>query len=75
MLISFLFLSFAATLQGSESDVRFVYCAACICHLLQDWSSVNITAATDFITNSIVNKNTKKFTFSTNHSNFFVAEL
>ena len=47
--------SFAATLQGSESDVRFVYCAAAISYLLQDWSGVNVEAATNYIVSCIVN--------------------
>ncbi len=46
--------SFAATLQGSESDVRFVYCAASICHLLNDWSGADRQAATNYIVNCIV---------------------
>ncbi|XP_046449530.1 geranylgeranyl transferase type-1 subunit beta-like [Daphnia pulex] len=45
--------SFAATLEGSESDVRFVYCACCICYILQDWSVINIESATNYIVNSI----------------------
>jgi len=45
--------SFAATLQGSESDVRFVYCAASICHLLNDWSGADRQAATNYIVNCI----------------------
>lgn len=45
--------SFSATLQGSESDVRFVYCASCICYILQDWSAMNIESATSYIINSI----------------------
>jgi hypothetical protein len=49
-----LFVSFAATLEGSESDVRFVYCACCICYILQDWSVINIESATNYIVNSIV---------------------
>lgn len=52
-----LFVSFAATLEGSESDVRFVYCACCICYILQDWSAINIESATNYIVNSIVNCN------------------
>lgn len=49
-----LFVSFAATLEGSESDVRFVYCACSICYILQDWSAINIETATNYIINSIV---------------------
>jgi len=41
--------SFVATLEGSENDARFVYCAACICYILQDWSAINIESATNYI--------------------------
>lgn len=30
--------SFSANVGGSESDVRFIYCAAAICYMLQEWS-------------------------------------
>ncbi|CAH2087485.1 unnamed protein product [Euphydryas editha] len=45
--------NFAATLSGCESDMRFVYCAACISYILNDWSGFNIKRATDYIINSI----------------------
>jgi geranylgeranyl transferase type-1 subunit beta len=44
--------SFAAV-YGSESDMRFVYCAATICHILQDWSGIDVDKATDFIASSL----------------------
>lgn len=34
---------------GSESDLRFLYCACAISHMLNDWSSVNQNLAVDFI--------------------------
>ncbi|KAJ8718510.1 hypothetical protein PYW08_002747 [Mythimna loreyi] len=45
--------NFAATLSGCESDMRFVYCAACISYMLNDWSGFNIEKATDYIIKSI----------------------
>ncbi|XP_045512659.1 geranylgeranyl transferase type-1 subunit beta isoform X2 [Pieris brassicae] len=45
--------NFAATLSGCESDMRFVYCAACISYILNDWSGFNIKSATDYIIKSI----------------------
>ncbi|XP_066993904.2 geranylgeranyl transferase type-1 subunit beta [Anabrus simplex] len=45
--------SFCATLAGSESDMRFVYCAACICYMLRDWSGMNIEKTLEFIVNSM----------------------
>lgn len=41
--------NFAATLSGCESDMRFVYCAACISYILDDWSGFNVKTATDYI--------------------------
>lgn len=34
--------------------MRFVYCAACISYILDDWSGVNVELMIDFILNSIV---------------------
>ncbi|KAG6441552.1 hypothetical protein O3G_MSEX001911 [Manduca sexta] len=45
--------NFAATLSGCESDMRFVYCAACISYILNDWSGFDIEKATDYILRSI----------------------
>ncbi|XP_022131184.1 geranylgeranyl transferase type-1 subunit beta [Pieris rapae] len=45
--------NFAATLSGCESDMRFVYCAACISYILNDWSGFNIKRATEYILKSI----------------------
>ncbi|CAK1542184.1 unnamed protein product [Leptosia nina] len=45
--------NFSATLSGCESDMRFVYCAACISYMLNDWSGFNIKRATDYIMKSI----------------------
>ena len=45
--------SFAAV-YGSESDMRFVYCAAVICYILQDWSMIDMNKSVDFIRNSLV---------------------
>lgn len=41
--------SFMATFDGSESDVRFLYSASCICYILNDWSAINIEAATKYL--------------------------
>jgi geranylgeranyl transferase type-1 subunit beta len=34
---------------GSESDLRFLYCACCICHMLQDWGHISKTKAVSYI--------------------------
>ncbi|XP_061719510.1 geranylgeranyl transferase type-1 subunit beta [Cydia pomonella] len=45
--------NFAATLSGCESDMRFVYCAACISYILDDWSGFDKEKAADYIIKSI----------------------
>ncbi|RWS13653.1 geranylgeranyl transferase type-1 subunit beta-like protein [Dinothrombium tinctorium] len=40
--------SFAAT-HGSESDMRFVYSAVVVSHILQDWSGIDIDKTVTFI--------------------------
>ena len=40
---------FQAVSFGSEADLRFLYCACVICHLLDDWSCLNKEKATDYI--------------------------
>lgn len=44
--------SFYAVPEGSENDMRFVYCAACICYMLDDWSGMDIKKAIDYIRGS-----------------------
>lgn len=46
--------SFTGAIDGVENDMRFVYCACCICHILDNWSGINIELMVDFILNSIV---------------------
>ncbi len=46
--------SFFATAEGSENDMRFVYCAACICYILQDWSGMDILHTLDYMKASLV---------------------
>ena len=41
--------SFVTTIFGSENDLRFTYCAAAICHMLDDWSCIDVDKAVDFI--------------------------
>jgi len=45
--------SFSATIEGNEFDMRFVYCACCICFMLNDWGRVNKSSMGQYITNSI----------------------
>ena len=48
------FPSFCSTPEGSENDMRFVYCAACVCYILNDWSGMDKEKAERFIISSIV---------------------
>ena len=41
--------SFRCVPNGSESDLRFLYCACCVSHMLKDWSGVNVPAAVNYI--------------------------
>jgi geranylgeranyl transferase type-1 subunit beta len=45
--------SFTATFDRSENDVRFLYSAACICYILDDWSAIDIDKATKFLLNCL----------------------
>ncbi|XP_049791198.1 geranylgeranyl transferase type-1 subunit beta [Schistocerca nitens] len=45
--------SFCATLSGSESDMRFVYCAACISYMLNDWSGMDVEKTISYILDSM----------------------
>ncbi|ESN92304.1 hypothetical protein HELRODRAFT_186145 [Helobdella robusta] len=45
--------SFLATHEGSESDMRFIYCASIICYVLADWSGMDVHASVDFIRKSL----------------------
>lgn len=46
--------SFSASIEGNEYDMRFVYCACCICYMLNDWGQVNKSAMGKYILDSIV---------------------
>jgi len=46
--------SFSSTAEGSENDMRFVYCAVCVCYMLRDWSAVDVDKVVDFIKSSQV---------------------
>ena len=45
--------SYKAALQGGENDMRFLYCAACICFMLNDWSGMNLESAVEYVISSI----------------------
>lgn len=41
--------SFRCTAEDSEHDMRFLYCACCISHMLDDWSGVDVERAAGYI--------------------------
>lgn len=45
---------YKAAKDGTEHDMRFLFCAASICYVLNDWSGMDIDKAVTFIKNSIV---------------------
>lgn len=55
--------SFSASIDGNEHDMRFVYCAAAICSLLNDWGTVNKKAMADYIKSSLVKSKQNRFFF------------
>ncbi|XP_018576934.1 geranylgeranyl transferase type-1 subunit beta [Anoplophora glabripennis] len=45
--------SFKGAKDGVEDDMRFVFCAACICYILDDWSAIDVELMVNFILKSI----------------------
>lgn len=45
---------YTASKDGTESDMRFLFCAASVCYILDDWSGMDTERAIDFILKSIV---------------------
>ena len=50
----FFIFSFCSTIEQSESDMRFVYCACCVSYILNDWSAINVDLTADYIKKSLV---------------------
>lgn len=49
--------SFYSTAEGSENDMRFVFCACCVCYILKDWSGMDMQTAVEYIKSSMVRYN------------------
>lgn len=45
--------SFKGALDGAENDMRFVFCAAAISYILNDWSGIDVDRMVDFILKSV----------------------
>ncbi|KAH1005799.1 hypothetical protein HUJ04_006715 [Dendroctonus ponderosae] len=45
--------SYKGAIDGAESDMRFVFCAAAISYILNNWSGIDIEKMLDFILKSI----------------------
>ena len=54
LLLHHVSLSFCSTMEGSETDMRFVFCACAVCYILNDWSTINMASAADYIRKSMV---------------------
>lgn len=50
----FFFFSFFATAEGSENDMRFIFCASSISYMLNDWNGMNVENAVKYIKDSLV---------------------
>ena len=46
--------SFCSTVEESESDMRFVYCACCVSYILNDWSAIDVSLTANYIKRSLV---------------------
>ena len=46
--------SFRSTLEGGENDMRFVFCASCVCYMLNDWSGMDVEKTVQYIRRSQV---------------------
>ena len=55
-LVSLQLFSFCSTIDGTETDMRFVYCACSVSYMLNDWNGVNKDTAVEYIRNSIVSE-------------------
>lgn len=58
---------YTAAKDGTESDMRFLFCAAAICYVLDDWNGMDIKNATEFIINSIVRIVYKYFVYNNDY--------
>lgn len=56
---------YTAAKDGTESDMRFLFCAASVCYILNDWSGMNVEEAVNFILKSIVSNLLKHRNFET----------
>lgn len=54
---------FSAMTVGTESDMRFLYCACCVSFIVDDWDGVDKPKAIDYILQSIVSFSTE-YTFT-----------
>lgn len=45
--------SFLSSLDGGECDMRYVYCACCICFMVDDWRFVDANKVAEFVRRSV----------------------
>jgi len=46
--------SFCPSPEGSENDMRFIFCASCISYILDDWTGIDVELTVDYIRRSFV---------------------
>lgn len=45
--------SFQYCVEGSENDMRFLYCVASVCYMINDFSTINVSKAVSYIHSSL----------------------
>lgn len=45
--------SFQYCIEGSENDMRFLYCVACVCYILNDFSTIDVDKAVNYVIASL----------------------
>ncbi|XP_067929662.1 geranylgeranyl transferase type-1 subunit beta-like isoform X2 [Watersipora subatra] len=45
--------SFQYCVEGSEDDMRFIYCVAAVCYILNDYSTIDVEKAVNYIIDSL----------------------
>lgn len=53
--------SFCVVFEGSENDMRFVYCVFCICYMFNNWFGMDMKKVINYIRRSMVSYIDKLF--------------
>ena len=60
-IVFLIYFSFRPVSEDSENDMRFVFCASCICYMLDDWSGMDVEKASYYIKQSLVSIKNKSY--------------